>query len=256
MLPEMKTTEPYSPIARAERQREAGEYRGQHGREDHPPPGLPARGAQTLRGVLDLGVDVVEHGLHRADDEGEPDERQRDHHAQRRERRLDPERLEPAARPARLRVDRGEGEAGDGRRQRERQIDERVHDALAGERVPHEHPRDEQAEHHVDGGGDQRGPHAEAVRRQRARAGDGGPELGAARRGRLEPGRGEGNQHDECQVEQRDAHRQLEAGQNTVSLAHDGHGASARAGRCRRRPRRRRSASPGSSASHRRPHRW
>ena len=36
-------------------------------------------------------------------------------------------------------------EAGDDRRQRERQVDQRVDDALAGEVVAHQHPRDERA---------------------------------------------------------------------------------------------------------------
>ena len=42
-------------------------------------------------------------------------------------------------------VERQQREAGDDRRQRERQVDQRVDDALAAEAVAHQHPRDQRA---------------------------------------------------------------------------------------------------------------
>ena len=49
-------------------------------------------------------------------------------------------------------VDRGEGDAGHRGGQREGQVDQRVHDAAAGEAVADQHPGDEEAEHRVDRG--------------------------------------------------------------------------------------------------------
>ena len=66
---------------------------------------------------------------------------------------------------------------GDGRGQREREIDQGIDDALARKVVAHQHPRDEQAEDRVDARRDERGAEAQPVGRHRARARDGRPEL-------------------------------------------------------------------------------
>ena len=66
--------------------------------------------------------------------------------------------------PAIRRIDRRQRDAGDRGRQRERQIDRRIEDALAGKAVAHQHPGHEQPENRVDGGRD------EAPRRRTAAA--------------------------------------------------------------------------------------
>ena len=78
MLPEMKMTEPYSPTRAGEGQREAGEQGRQDRRQDHAAEGLPAGGAQARRRLLDLRLEILQHRLHRADDERQADEGQRD----------------------------------------------------------------------------------------------------------------------------------------------------------------------------------
>ena len=134
-----------------ERQREAGDAApaARSGRIDAPER-LPARRAERRRGFLELASELLQHRLHRAHDERQADERQRDQHAERRERDLDAERLEQRADPAVRREQAGERDAGHGGRQRERQVDQRVDEPPAREAVAHEHPGDEQAEHRVD----------------------------------------------------------------------------------------------------------
>ena len=87
---------------------------------------LPARRAERRGRLLDLGIEVLEHGLDRAHDERQADEDQRDRDPERRERDLEPERLEQLAEPAVAGVERGQRDAGDRGRQRERQVDQRV----------------------------------------------------------------------------------------------------------------------------------
>ena len=66
-------------------------------------------------------------------------------------------------------VEGEQGQAGDDRRQGERQVDDRVDDALAGELVADEHPGDDRAEDRVDHDHDQRGGHGQLERRDRLR---------------------------------------------------------------------------------------
>ena len=61
-----------------ERQREAGEDRRQQRRQHDAEHGLPAVGAERGRGLLDLALEILEHRLHGAHDEGQADEDQRD----------------------------------------------------------------------------------------------------------------------------------------------------------------------------------
>ena len=54
------------------------------------------------------------------------------------------------------RVDRSQSDAGHRRRQRERQVDERIDDAAAGKPISHEHPRKQEAEDDIHGSSDER----------------------------------------------------------------------------------------------------
>ena len=71
MLPEMNTTEPYSPVPR-EGHGEAGQQGRQDGRQDHAPEGLQPGRAQAGGGLLQFLLHVLEHRLHRAYHEGQP----------------------------------------------------------------------------------------------------------------------------------------------------------------------------------------
>ena len=126
MLPAMKITEPYSPTARAKREREAGQQRRQQRRQHDAAERSGSRaGAERGGGLLDLAVELLQHRLHGAHDEGQADEDERDEDAERRVGDLDAERREELADPAVRRVERGQRDAGDRRRQREGQVDER-----------------------------------------------------------------------------------------------------------------------------------
>ena len=104
---------------------------------------VACRRAERVRRLLDLGVELLQHGLHRADDERKRDEHEREHDRRLREGDVDADR--------RLRaVEREQRQAGDDRRQRERQVDDRVHERLAAEIVADEHPGGDGAEHGVE----------------------------------------------------------------------------------------------------------
>ena len=101
MLPEMKTTEPYSPSARAKASAKpvssAGTSAGAITRRE----GLQAAGAERRRGLFEFRIQILEHRLHGAHDERQADESQRDHDAERRVGDLDAQRRQPAARSIR-----------------------------------------------------------------------------------------------------------------------------------------------------------
>ncbi|ABA49583.1 hypothetical protein BURPS1710b_2014 [Burkholderia pseudomallei 1710b] len=196
-----------------EREREARQQRGRHGRQHDAAEREPARRAEACGRLLLLALEILENGLHGAHDERQADEGQRDEHAERRERDLDPERREIAADPAVLRVDGRERDARDRGRQRERQVDDRVDEPLERERVAHQHPCDEKAEHRVHERAAERGRKREPVRREHARRRRRGDELVPRERGRLQEGGGERDQHHEAQIGQRDAERHAESGQ-------------------------------------------
>ena len=60
MLPEMKTTEPYSPSARANASVKPVTSAGQRAREDHAPERLQRGRAEAGRGLLDLRIEVLD----------------------------------------------------------------------------------------------------------------------------------------------------------------------------------------------------
>ena len=145
-LPAMKMTEPYSPTARAKASAKPVTMRRRQARQQHRAVnGLEAAGAERRRRLLDLAVDLFHHRLHGAHDEGQADEDQRDDDAERRIGDLDAERHQQMADPAFRRVERGQRDAGDRGRQRERQVDHGVDDAAAGKAVAHQHPGDDES---------------------------------------------------------------------------------------------------------------
>ena len=81
MLPAMKITEPYSPIARAKAIAKPVSSAGAIDGKITLAEGLPARRAQAHRRFFQLLLGVLQHRLHRAHHERQADEDQRDHHA-------------------------------------------------------------------------------------------------------------------------------------------------------------------------------
>src|SRR5438874_9429733 len=61
-----------------EREGGAGQHRREQAGQEHPAEGREAAGPQRVRGLLDLRVELDEHGLHRPHDERQRDEEQRD----------------------------------------------------------------------------------------------------------------------------------------------------------------------------------
>src|SRR6476659_7743037 len=88
MLPEMKTTEPYSPMARANASAKPVSHAGyRYGRMTRR--STCHRLAPRLGRLLHFGAEVLDHRLERADDKRQADEHQRHHDAKRRKRHLD-----------------------------------------------------------------------------------------------------------------------------------------------------------------------
>ena len=105
-LPAMKMTEPYSPTARAKASATPVSHAGSIGRKDHAPECLRARGAEAGRRFFEFLLEIGEHRLHRAHDERQADEGQREDDAERRVGDLDAQRFEILPDPAVRRVER------------------------------------------------------------------------------------------------------------------------------------------------------
>src|SRR6266566_8124603 len=118
-----------------EREGDAGQNRGQDARKNDALESREATRAQRGGGVLHLAIELEENRLNRSNDERERHEEQREQEAPTREHGVDPD--------GRLRtIEREQGQAGDDRRQSERQVDEGVHEPLADEAIAHERPGD------------------------------------------------------------------------------------------------------------------
>ena len=191
MLPEMNTTEPYSPSARANASAKPVRSGGKTSGEDHVPERLPARGAEHRGRLFEIGVQSSSTGCTVRTTKGKPDEREHDDTPSGVNATLRPSAASGAPSQPVRRVDRGHGDAGHRGRQREGQIDERVDHRLSEEPVAHEHPRQEQPHERVQDGADRRGPEGELVGGQRARVGHHAEELGRPERARLEEERRE-----------------------------------------------------------------
>ena len=110
------------------------------------------------------------------------------------------------------RIQRGEGDAGDGGGQGEGQVDHRVDDLAPGEAVAHQHPGQQGTDHAVEHGGGEGGGEAQLEGGQHARCADDGPEFGPTELGGVHEHGTQGNQHQQAEVHQGVAQRQPEAG--------------------------------------------
>ncbi|MNP41584.1 hypothetical protein D3C76_1352930 [compost metagenome] len=101
---------------------------------------LQRLGAEAGSGLFDFAGNVRQHRLHRAHHEGQDHEGQCQGDAELGVGDLQAELAGDPADQAGRRVQRGEGDTGDGGRQGEGQIDHRVDDLAPGELVAHQHP--------------------------------------------------------------------------------------------------------------------
>ena len=194
MLPEIRTSEPNSPIERAKASAIPERIAGRQVREDDPPEGRQRAGAERRGGLLHVLIELEQDRLHRPDHERQGHEQERHDDADAGER--DPREAEDAV----VAVERQQRDPGDDRRQRERQVDQRVDDPLAGELVTDEHPGDDRAGNRVDRDHDRRGYQGQLQRRDRLRRGDVVPERRKAALERLRDDRCERDQDDQAQV--------------------------------------------------------
>src|SRR5829696_1678483 len=158
-------------------ERDPGEDRGEEIRQDDPPEYRRAPGPERGGRLLHLPIELEQDGLH-----GSHDERQG--HEEQCEQKPDPGVGDVDSERALRSIEREQRQPGDDGGERERQVDERVHDALAAELVPHEDPGDERARDRVDRG-------------DRLRAGDRPPERSEAAIERASDHRGQRQQDDD-----------------------------------------------------------
>ena len=223
MLPEMKTTEPYSPTALRKGQREPGEQRRCHRGKDDSREGLPAPGAETGGGLFHVDIEIVEHRLHGADDERETDEDECHRYAEPGIRDFDPQRVEVLPDPAVGCIQRRERDAGDGGRQSEWKVHSGIDQPPARKPVAHQDPGYQETEHGVDHRRNKRCAERHPIGGQYARGRNGRPEGGPREIGRAGKHGGERNQHHQAQVGAGDPEGHAEPGQHTPRLGPHGH---------------------------------
>ena len=144
-----------------------------HAQED-----LQAAGAEHARGLLLLGALLLHQRDQLARDEREGDEDRGQHDARHREDDLDVVLGEPRTEEALGAEQEDVDQAGDHRRHRERQVDQRGQQALAGELEFRDRPRRDDAEDDVERHRDRRDQQGQPDRGERVGLGDAG-EIGA-----------------------------------------------------------------------------
>ena len=152
-----------------EGQGEAGQPGRQQGRQQHMAKHLEGPGAEAGGGFLDLARNVRQHRLQGAHHEGQGDEGQRQGDAQRGVGDLEAQLGGELADQTGWRIQRGEGDAGDGGGQGEGQVDHRFDDLATGEGVAHQHPGQQGTDHAVDDGSEKGGAEAQLQGGQHAR---------------------------------------------------------------------------------------
>src|SRR5512132_1828190 len=216
--------------AAGEGEREAGEDRRQDRRQYDAQEGLYAAGAEARRGLLRLHVEILQDRLDSANDERQSYEHQGDDDPGRRERHLQAESGERRADPAVLGIEGCECYASDRGRERKGQVDDGVDQPLAGKRVAHQHPGDDQPDEGVDRRRDQGSAEAEPVRGQRTRGKRRRHEAVQSHARRLDDESRERHEHDDAEVEQRQTNRQPEAGHDALLAQRTGRPVGPRGG--------------------------
>ena len=192
-FPEMSTTEPNSPIARANASATPGQDGREQVRKDDVAERREGAGPQRGGGLLHLAVELEQHRLHGPDHERQRHEQQRQQDRRPRERDV---HAHGAVRP----VEGEQRQPGDDRREREREVDDRVHDPLPGEAVPDQDPRDDRPHHGVDQADRDRDDERQLERRNRLGVGYRLPEAASAGLARLPDERRQREQDDQAQI--------------------------------------------------------
>ena len=164
-----------------------------------------------------------QHRLHRAHDERDAGKNHGDDNARRFIGDGDAERRQRLPEPAVSGKKGGKGDARDGGRQGEGQIDQGVNEDAAGEAVAAQHPGEEQTEKRVKKRRPRRRPKRYAQGGKRLHVADDCPVVGERKLGKIEGKAGERQQEDDGDKEQAHAERETESGQN-LQAARVGHG--------------------------------
>ncbi len=220
-FPAMKITDPYSPTARAKASAKPVSKRREDRRQDHAGEGLPAARAERGRRFLELGIKVEQHRLHRAHHERQADEDQGHQNAERGERNLHAGEREQPAEPAILGEQGRERNARDRRRQRKRNIDDRIEQPPPRKLVAHQRPGHDRAEDKIDRRRRERKAEAQFQRIQGAAARHDRPELRETQRRRLEKKPAERNENDQREPRQGQPERDPESG-NDARMTFEG----------------------------------
>ena len=173
---------------------------------------LQRPGAEAGGGFLDFLGNVGEHRLHRADHERQGHEGQRQGDPQGGIGDLEAEVAGELADQAGRRIERGEGDTGDGGGQGEGQVDHGIDDLPSGEFVAHQDPGQQRTDQAIEHGGGERGAEAQLERGEHPRRADDGPELLPAELGGLEEHGPQRDQDQQAEVHQGVSQGQPEAG--------------------------------------------
>ena len=192
MLPLISTIAPNSPTARPNASADAGEDRRAQRGQDDPAERVDRAGAERGGGLLGLAVEAISTGWTARTTNGSVTNSSASADAGLRVGHVDADRAGRA-------VEGEQRQAGDDRRQRERQVDQRVDERLAAELVADEHPRDQHAHHGVDRGDDERHDQRQPHRGDRLGVGDRVPERADAAVERAHDDGGQREQDDQGQ---------------------------------------------------------
>ena len=151
ILPETTLTAPNSPTARAGREHHAVRQSPPDRGERHPPERLPPGRPQRRCGLFLVVPNLAQHRHDLTDDKWQAHEDRRQNDARGREDDLDADRLQRVAQPAPAPVQQRQRQPDDHRRDRKRQVDERLEKPTPADPAAHQHQRRHDAEHRVEG---------------------------------------------------------------------------------------------------------
>src|SRR5262245_24772702 len=130
-------------------ERKAGDQRRVQRGQNNVPERLPSRPAKRCARFLRLRIEIFENGLHRAHHERQADKDQHQHYRKTRISPVNSERHQVLSQPAFLDVQAAVHQSADRRRQSQRQVDQRIHDLLAGITVADQDPGESQPQNKI-----------------------------------------------------------------------------------------------------------
>ncbi len=138
--------EPYSPRPRAKARVKPVSSAGKTAGKYHAAKRSARVGSQAGGGFLHIAAQILDDRLHTAHHKRQTDEGKCHHDSEARKHYVDAERVKVSPEPSVRRIERGQRDACDRRRQGERKIDQRVGDALAGKAVTRQYPGNNETE--------------------------------------------------------------------------------------------------------------